>query len=101
MNFSFQGPNNAKAISKFEAAMKCTCSAAEVFKGISNSHKFSVGQKCKLVGLENYPEFNEEVVEITAFRIDGFYGKAYYFKTNNPAIDKQLNWVYEYRLESI
>ena len=101
MKISFQESNNAKAISDFEMITGATVITDEVFKGINNGHKFSVGQKCKLIGLEDYPEFNEEIVEITSIREDGQYGKAYYFKVDNPMIAEQLNLTYEYRLEKI
>ena len=101
MKVSFQGSNNAEVISKIGKITRGKFVNAEVFKGKDNGHKFSKGQKCKLVGLGNYPEFNGEIVEITSIREDGLYGKAYYFKTANSLIAEQLNWTYEYRLKEI
>ena len=99
MKISLQGPDNKKIASTIEAATGCFLINKELYKGKQNGHKFNVGQKLKLVGLQNYPEFNGEIVEITAFRQNGQYGKAYYFKANNSWVETQLNWVYEYRLE--
>ncbi len=101
MKISFQGNNNAKAVSDFEALTGYTAVNAEVFEGKSNGHKFRPGQKCKLFGLEDYPEFDEETITITSIREDGPRGKAYYFKTDNSIIATQLNWTYEYRLKEI
>ena len=101
MKVSLQGSNNAQTISDIEATTGGMFISGEVFKGKNNNHKFGVGQRCKLVGLEDYPEFNGEVIKITSIREDGRYGKAYYFKANNPIIAEQLNLTYEYRLEAI
>ena len=101
MKVSFQGSNNAKTISDIEAITGSIFTNAEVFRDKNKGHKFSTGQRCKLVGLENYPEFNGEIIKITSIRENGFHGKAYYFKADNPLIAKQLNWTYEYRLEEI
>jgi hypothetical protein len=99
MKTSFQESNNAKVISRIEKNTGAKFINDEVFKGKNNGHKFSVGQKCRLFGLEDYPEFNGEIIEITSIREDGAHGKAYYFKAINPLVAKQLNWTYEYRLE--
>ena len=99
MRVSFQESNNAKVISDIEEATGCTFISDECFRSKNNNHKYTPGQRCRLVGLENYPEFNGEIVEITSFREDGPHGKAYYFKADNRLIASQLNWVYEYRLE--
>jgi len=99
MAISLQSSDNAKIVSDIEA-LGGSVTNVELFKGKKNGHKFSVGQRLRLVGLEDYPEFNGEEIEITSIREDGFYGKAYYFKSDNPAIATQLNWAYEYRLEA-
>ncbi len=101
MKVSFQSSNNAKTISDIEATTGLEFINGELFKGKNNNHKFSIGQRLKLVGLEDYPEFNGEIIEITSIREDGPYGKAYYFKSDNPLIAKQLNWTYEYRIEEV
>jgi hypothetical protein len=67
----------------------------ELYKQNADGHKFSVGETRILTGLESYPEFNGELVEITAIRKDGDNGKAYYVKGR---INQFINWVYEYRL---
>jgi len=99
MEISLQSSDNAKIVSDIEA-LGGSVANIELFKGKKNGHKFSVGQRLRLIGLEDYPEFNGEEIEITSIREDGFYGKAYYFKSDNPAIATQLNWTYEYRLEA-
>jgi hypothetical protein len=63
------------------------------------AHKFSPGQKCRLVGLVSFPQHNGEEVEIEAVREDGGRGRAYYVKGRIAEV--ALNWVYEYRLEAI
>ena len=68
----------------------------ELFKTDKDGHKYNVGEIRTLVGLEDFPEFNGEQVEITSFRSDATYGKTYYIKGR---INEYLNWVYEYRLE--
>jgi len=68
----------------------------ELFVTKKDKHKFKVGKECKLVGLEDFPEFNGEVVTISNYREDGSQGTAYYIKGR---INEYLNWVYEYRLE--
>ena len=101
MKVSFQCSNNAKIISSIEMITGTVLTSAEAFKDEPDGHKFSIGQSCKLVGLEDYPEFNGQVVEISSFRKNGPHGKAYYFKADNSTLAKQLNWVYEYRLQKI
>jgi len=73
--------------------------AIELFKAKRNGHKFKRGQKCRLVGMESFPEFNGEKVKITSVRQDGHHGRAYYIE--NEKVNETLNWVYEYRLQEI
>ncbi len=101
MQFSIQGKDNAKAIAEIEKATGGTCVSSEHPAGKNNGHKFKPAQKVRLVGLEDYPEFNGEIVTITNIREDGTHGKAYYFQTDNSDLANQLNWTYEYRLESL
>jgi hypothetical protein len=68
----------------------------ELFKADPNGHKFKPGQTCTLTGLVDFPEYNGDKVEITAFRCNGSHGKAYYVKGR---INHVVNWVYEYRLQ--
>jgi len=68
----------------------------ELFTTDRNGHIYNEGDTKTLVGLEDFPEFNGEQVEITAFRSDDVYGKTYYIKGR---INQYLNWVYEYRLK--
>jgi len=67
----------------------------ELFRSTPNGHKFTVGQECVLVGLEDFSEYNGDTVTITAIREDGSRGKAYYIRGR---VNEMLNWVYEYRL---
>ncbi len=99
--FSFQGKNNAKALEEFEKENRCLVITGEYLPGINNGHKFKPDQKVRLTGLKDYPEFNDEIVTITKIRVDGRWGKAYYFKTTNPDLASQLEWTYEYRLSEI
>ena len=99
MKISFRGPDNARAVAHLKTITGGTFTNDEIFRGKNNGHKFFAGQRCKLVGLEEYPEFNGEIIEITSIREDGPHGKAYYFKADNPVVATQLNWTYEYRLE--
>jgi len=63
-----------------------------------DGHKFSVGEKLRLVDLETVPEYNGDIVEIVAIRADDYYGKTYYVE---GSINEVFDWVYEYRLERI
>ncbi len=100
MRFSTQTPDNKEVFSKL-GEKGFTITDSECFKGKYDKHIFTIGQKVILTRLENYPEFNGEVVRITSFREDGEYGKAYYFKADNSLVHQQLNWVYEYRLREM
>lgn len=99
MKLSFQGKNNAKAIAEIEKNTGWVAVSSEPFSGEESGHKFKPGQEVRLIGLEDYPEFNGEIVTITSTREDGEWGKAYYFQTDNANLVSQLNWTYEYRLE--
>lgn len=101
MIISFQKSNNKKVISNIEKNMGVNFTNIEAFKSKSNGHKFKKGQMCKLFGLEDYPEFDGEIITITSIRQDGLHGKAYYIESDNPTIAEQLNWTYEYRLKTI
>jgi hypothetical protein len=70
--------------------------SAELYPSPSNGHKYKPGETRTLVGLQSYPEYNGQQITITAIRIDGSNGKAYYVKGK---INEVINWVYEYRLE--
>lgn len=54
-----------------EIAKNPDYNSEELFPGKANGHKFKVGQRCQLVGLVNFPEFNGETVEISAIGQDG------------------------------
>jgi hypothetical protein len=69
----------------------------ELFRSTPRGHKFSPGQTCVLTGLQSFPEYNGEEVQITAVRDDGPDGKAYYI---NGRINEVMNWIYEHRLAS-
>ncbi len=95
---SFQTKNNAEVIGNIEKSLNIKFMDSELFKGNDNNHKFKEGDILELHGLEDYPQFNGELVEISSIREDGHYGKAYYFKTSNAELAENLNWIYEHRL---
>lgn len=100
MQFSFQGKDNSGDIKKVELLTGGKFVSDEIAKGKANGHKFKPGDKLELHGLEDYPQYNGEVVEISSIREDGPHGKAYYFKTYNNNLAEDLNWTYEYRLRT-
>lgn len=69
--------------------------SSQLYKAESNGHKFKVGDKCTLTGLQDFLEFNGQPVEVESIREDGTHGRCYYIKGE---INKFINWVYEYRL---
>lgn len=93
INVSIQDPDAVRAI-KDDPSFE----SAELLPGVPNGHKYSPGQTCLLGGLEDYPEYNGERVEITAIREDGPRGRAYYIRGR---INEIVNWVYEYRLAPV
>ncbi len=99
MIFSLQGKDNEALVAELEKMGSVV--SAEPFVGKADGHKFKPGQAVQLTGLEDYPEFNGETVTITSIREDGHWGKAYYFRSNNPDLDRVLNWTYEYRLKEV
>ena len=101
MKISFQTGDNTNDIKEFEQLTGGKFISSEAFKGQHDGHKFQPGQRAKLVDLTSVPQFNGEIVEISSIREDGHHGKAYYFKTNIKELADELNWVYEYRLETI
>lgn len=98
MKATFQGKNNARDIKESERIFGVSFRSGETFRGTIDGHKFAKGDILELYGLEDYPQFNGEIVEISSIREDGSHGKAYYFITKNEALSMQLNWTYEYRL---
>ena len=70
-------------------------SSDEAFIISPDGHLFKPGDKAMLTGLEDFAEYNGQIVEITNIREDGPYGKAYYIV---GSINRFLNWTYEYRL---
>ena len=91
--------DNARAIAEFEQRCGVLATSSETFHGEPDGHRFRPGQEARLAGLEQYPEFNGEIVTITAIRVDAMGSRAYYFRTGNPGLAAQLNWIYEHRLE--
>lgn len=71
--------------------------AEQLFEAPPDGHRFKVGDKCRLTGLEDFAEFNGKRATITGIREDGPNGKAYYI---DGPITEYMNWVYEYRLEA-
>ena len=99
MKMSFQTEDNKAVISELESTGELKFTNSECFRAERSDHKFDIGQRLVLHGMENYPEYNGEVVTITSIREDGPHGKAYYIKADNPKVELQLNWTYEYRLK--
>lgn len=89
----FQNKDNKEAILNLENGMMMVIE--------KTSHKFDIGQQVILHGMDDYPQYNAIVVEIIAFRKNGTFGLAYYFKSDNSALMTHLNWIYEYRLTTI
>ena len=98
---SYQTAHNKQRIQEFEKKTGMKFVAEESYKGKEDNHKFKVGDSAELTGLEDYPEFNGEIITISSIREDGKFGKAYYFKTDNKELQYNLNWTYEYRLKQI
>lgn len=98
---SFQTGSNASDIKDFEQQTGHKFVSSEAFKGKNNNHKFQPGELARLTGLTSVPQFNGEIVKISSIRENGQHGKAYYFQTDIKELADELNWVYEYRLETI
>lgn len=71
--------------------------SANLYPAAEDGHKFKPGQRARLVGLVDFPEFNGDEVTISDIREDGPKGKAYYVQGR---CTETINWVYEYRLEA-
>lgn len=87
---STDDPEVCRAISKHPDFQ-----SAELYKSESDGHKYKPGETRTLTGLVDFPEYNGQQVKITAVRVDGAKGKAYYVEGK---INDVVNWVYEYRL---
>ena len=96
-HISLQGDNNQE-IAEFLKTQGIEVINAEIFPIEPCGHKFKIGDKCRIHGMETYTEFNGEIVTISEIRQDGKHGNAYYFTTTKPEL-VNLNWTYEYRLE--
>lgn len=68
------------------------------YKAAANGHLFQEGDEAILHGLENFSEFNGQKVKISAIRKNEDFGRTYYIE---GAINKFVNWVYEYRLKPV
>lgn len=68
----------------------------ELFPSDSNGHKFKKGDRCKLLGLVDFPDLNGQSVTISSPREDGPRGRCYYIKGECSNL---INWVYEYGLK--
>lgn len=73
----------------------------ELFQTKVDGHLFEEGQRVVLFGMEDNPEFNGEIIEITTFRESSERGRAYYFKSDNKELMNTLNWIYECRLRPL
>src|SRR5712672_1111501 len=52
--------------------------SAELNRAEPNGHKYTVGETRTLIGLMDFPDYNDQQVKITATRVDGPRGKSYY-----------------------
>lgn len=59
------------------------------------SRAIAPGETRTLTGLVDFPEYNGQKVKITAIRMDGPKGKAYYVEGK---INDVVNWIYKCRL---
>ncbi len=89
--------NNKKQIEHDNVFYNNQFEVAEFYQIEANKHKYKPGDILELHGMEQYPQFNGETVQITTYRKDGMDGKAYYFKTKNKELSDNLNWIYEHR----
>jgi hypothetical protein len=91
---STSNPQQLRELSKMPDVV-----SEELFRvAATDHHRFAVGQRCRLAGMVDFPEFNGTEVIITAIRQDAPRGRAYYVAGE---ISKMCNWVYEVRLEPI
>lgn len=63
--------------------------------------KFVAGQMVRLFGMLDYPEFNDEIVEILCDKIIDSDEHAYYIRTCNKKLANAIDWIYEKRLEAV
>ena len=75
--------------------------SAELHKCDRGDRKFEIGQALELFGLEEYPELDGEIVEVTAYRETHGDLNGYYIKSCSGNVERWLNWVYEKRLRPI
>lgn len=65
------------------------------------SRLFSVGDTLELYGMEEYTEFNGVHVTVAGFRESSSDDNAYYISSEDPRIERYLNFVWERRLRPI
>lgn len=72
MHFSAGTREQCEALNALEAEVEKTGEGvivnAELFVGERSGHKFVIGDRCELVGLQEYPELNGKIVVITNYR---------------------------------
>jgi hypothetical protein len=71
---------------------------AELYPCDRGSRKFKIGDRCRLVGLQDNPELNGEVVTITNYRESEDNLNAYYVQADSGNVEEVLNYVSERRL---
>ncbi len=63
------------------------------------TREFTVGDRCELHGLVEYPELDGEIVFVTACREDDGSGEnPYYIRSESGKVEPWLNYVWEKRL---
>jgi len=82
---------------EIEASQDCFIALEQPYEIDKDGHKYDVGDKLEVHGMEEFTEFNGKIVEVTAIREDWEWGKCYYVTGLEPT----LNWVYEKRLRAI
>lgn len=71
-----------------------------LYEGKRNNHQFEIGEELILHGLEEYPEFNGEVVTVVAYRDKQIFDDhlSYYISSKSGNVEPYLNFVWEMRL---
>lgn len=105
MHFSAGTRKAVEALNALEAEVEKTGEGvlvnAELFVGERSGHKFVIGDRCELVGLQEYPELNGKIVVITNYRRGTPAKLGYYIRSESGEVEKWLNFVWEYRLQLV
>jgi hypothetical protein len=83
---------------EFVIEMEFCTKNAELYPCDRGSRKFKIGDRCRLVGLQDNPELDGEVVTITNYRESEGDLNAYYVRSESGNVEEVLNYVFERRL---